>query len=263
MPPAKCTPQTTARYANRASPPYPANACCGQTREGNDGRMYKSVADKTGRCRWVLHAAAGRTGQGKKGAKTVVINCQGNYGMVVHLVENEKKAVVFVSEAGEDENENVSDVLVQHAVVPYQDAVLGYDTVLSRDWLGREKPQKRAVANGVVLRTSPGNYVLIADDRVMAFKTIGNGPATSFTNKVGHSGVTLPIVETAKHLYKLDSSTFEAIAVVEKTPELLRELERLKSLDTKEEEMPALYHLADQRPDIERAVETRMIFQAP
>jgi len=42
------------KYATRSSPPYPANEHCGQTKKGNDGKMYKSVPDKNGVCRWKL-----------------------------------------------------------------------------------------------------------------------------------------------------------------------------------------------------------------
>lgn len=47
-----CTAQTTAKYASRPSPPYPANECCGQTFKGNDGNYYVSKADKNGTCKW-------------------------------------------------------------------------------------------------------------------------------------------------------------------------------------------------------------------
>ena len=40
------------KYANRPSPPFPANSCCNQEMIGNDGKMYKSVADKNGVCKW-------------------------------------------------------------------------------------------------------------------------------------------------------------------------------------------------------------------
>jgi len=40
------------KYKERNSPPYPANKCCGQTRSGNDGKMYHSVAASNGICRW-------------------------------------------------------------------------------------------------------------------------------------------------------------------------------------------------------------------
>lgn len=49
-----CTKQSTKKYTARSSPPYPANLCCDMTIVGNDGQLYKSVASKTGVCRWVL-----------------------------------------------------------------------------------------------------------------------------------------------------------------------------------------------------------------
>jgi hypothetical protein len=42
-----------AKYQNRPSPPYAANECCGVIEEGNDGLVYKSIANKIGVCRWV------------------------------------------------------------------------------------------------------------------------------------------------------------------------------------------------------------------
>lgn len=49
-----CTDQShTKKYAERPSPAYPANQCCGENKVGNDGNMWTSVADKRGICRWV------------------------------------------------------------------------------------------------------------------------------------------------------------------------------------------------------------------
>ena len=42
------------KYLTRDSPPYPANEHCGEKKKGNDGKMYISVADKNGICRWKL-----------------------------------------------------------------------------------------------------------------------------------------------------------------------------------------------------------------
>tara|TARA_Y100000389_G_scaffold9587_2_gene8910 strand:- start:25 stop:1224 length:1200 start_codon:yes stop_codon:yes gene_type:complete len=50
----KCVKQTTKKYTSpkRKSPPYPANECCGETYEGNDGNTYESIANKKGVCQW-------------------------------------------------------------------------------------------------------------------------------------------------------------------------------------------------------------------
>lgn len=47
-----CTRQSTKKYEDRPSPPFPANECCNQEMMGNDGNMYVSRADKNGRCAW-------------------------------------------------------------------------------------------------------------------------------------------------------------------------------------------------------------------
>ena len=50
-----CDRQSTKKYVVRKSPPFPANKCPeGQRRKGNDGRMYKAVANVNGVNRWVL-----------------------------------------------------------------------------------------------------------------------------------------------------------------------------------------------------------------
>ena len=41
------------KYAERASPAYPANECCGQKKKGKDGRFY--VSSRVGKqkvCTW-------------------------------------------------------------------------------------------------------------------------------------------------------------------------------------------------------------------
>ena len=45
-----CSRQTTSKYMSRKSPPYPANNCCGTTKRGNDGNMYRSSGSK--HCKW-------------------------------------------------------------------------------------------------------------------------------------------------------------------------------------------------------------------
>jgi len=42
------------KYVTRDSPPYPANEHCGETKKGNDKKMYISVPDKNNICRWKL-----------------------------------------------------------------------------------------------------------------------------------------------------------------------------------------------------------------
>lgn len=50
-----CKKQSTKKYTQRPSPPYPANQCPLTSRKkGNDGRMYKISKASNGVKRWVL-----------------------------------------------------------------------------------------------------------------------------------------------------------------------------------------------------------------
>jgi hypothetical protein len=49
-----CDFQRNKKYLDRPSPPYPANKCCGQEMVGNNGKLYVSVPDNRGICKWKL-----------------------------------------------------------------------------------------------------------------------------------------------------------------------------------------------------------------
>lgn len=44
--------KTLKKYANRPSPPYPANDYCGKQLLGNDGKIYLSQPNKNNVCSW-------------------------------------------------------------------------------------------------------------------------------------------------------------------------------------------------------------------
>ena len=53
MPTTKCVKQNTKNILlSKENHPHPANECCGEIYEGNDGNTYESVADKKGICKW-------------------------------------------------------------------------------------------------------------------------------------------------------------------------------------------------------------------
>lgn len=57
-----CMQQTAKRYRERPGPPFHARDCRGETKEGNDGTPYVSVANAKGVFQWIR--------KNKKGAKT-------------------------------------------------------------------------------------------------------------------------------------------------------------------------------------------------
>ena len=46
--------QTTKKYTDRPSPPYPAASCEGHVKKGNDNKMYESIANAKGVYTWKL-----------------------------------------------------------------------------------------------------------------------------------------------------------------------------------------------------------------
>ena len=54
------------KYANRPSPPYPANECRNKTMTGNDGNIYASIPDKRGRFTWKKKSKVLRSRRGTR-----------------------------------------------------------------------------------------------------------------------------------------------------------------------------------------------------
>jgi hypothetical protein len=48
-----CVRKTSNKYINRKSPPYSANKCCNETKEGNDRNIYISKPNKNNICKWI------------------------------------------------------------------------------------------------------------------------------------------------------------------------------------------------------------------
>ena len=49
----RCKKMKTKKYVTRNSPSYPANKCLGETKKGNDGKMYISKSNVNNVYRWV------------------------------------------------------------------------------------------------------------------------------------------------------------------------------------------------------------------
>lgn len=64
-----CSRQSTKKYITRGSPPYPANQCCGETFEGNDGNLWVSKPTFRGVCRWVKASKSARKTSKKKATR--------------------------------------------------------------------------------------------------------------------------------------------------------------------------------------------------
>ena len=92
-----CEPQTQKKYTSRASPPYPANECCGLKKHGNDGRPWLSKRDKNGICKWIPDPEykAMVKGEDKIIKKAAKLEKEGKLEKRSDLLEKEFKKVGF------------------------------------------------------------------------------------------------------------------------------------------------------------------------
>ena len=56
-----CVIQNTKKYVKRPSPPFPANKCKNKTKKGNNGKFFKSTADKKGVYKWIALKSVNKT----------------------------------------------------------------------------------------------------------------------------------------------------------------------------------------------------------
>lgn len=62
------------KYAKRPSPPFPANECKNTTKKGNNGKFYKSTADKKGVYKWIALKSVNKTKKQKRVVKKKTIS---------------------------------------------------------------------------------------------------------------------------------------------------------------------------------------------
>lgn len=65
----KCVKQTSKKYTERPSPPYSASQCPGETKKGNNGKMFVSVPNKNGVYAWKPKTNSNTNKSGKPSRK--------------------------------------------------------------------------------------------------------------------------------------------------------------------------------------------------
>ena len=118
-----CVRSTRKKYAKRPSPPFPANQCHGQTMEGNDGTMYKSVPDKRGIHTWKkvgsesasASASASKTrkaakGKGKGKGNRYEVHNNGARPYTVEDFPSKKQVIIYKNEYDENDVKSMNEV---------------------------------------------------------------------------------------------------------------------------------------------------------
>lgn len=190
----KCVRVTQKKYANRPSPPFHAGDCPWETKEGNDGRQYKSIKTKKGSHVWIpIGSGTRKNGKGKKG-KIYNIHDNGNVSFMVEDRPKEKRAIVY-NTIGDDDTGTFT-IGPQIHDIKYKAIWLG-DSASSELYGDFEK------GNTIVLQTEANKYVTICRESIISFSLETGEAVSKFVSPIGNSDVPYPYLVGTKNVYLL------------------------------------------------------------
>jgi len=181
----------------RPSPPFHAGDCPWETKEGNDGRQYKSIKTKTGSHVWIPLGSSGsgtrKNGKGKKG-KIYNIHDNGNVSYMVEDRPKEKRAIVY-NTIGDDDTGTFT-IGPQIHDIKYKNIWLG-ENIESKLFGDFEK------GNTIVLQTEANKYVTICRESIISFSLETGEAVSKFIAPIGNSDVPYPYLVGTKNVYLL------------------------------------------------------------
>jgi hypothetical protein len=159
------------KYANRPSPPYGANECCGKVMKGNDGAMWESKENSRGICAWKKNESSKKKVSRTSG-KNYFIHDNGGRPFMVNVDGRKVKVYKFTSKDIEaDDPEQYQKLIKEFDVEQY---FIGEDDSVNT---------KFGEGNSILLELDDGVYVYIGseiyqfepDDQILEYhSTIGN-----------------------------------------------------------------------------------------
>jgi hypothetical protein len=192
---ASCVASTRKKYTSRSSPPYPAQACKGQTKKGNDGKTYLSQPTATGVYRWVPLSVDG-TRKRTPGVTSYLIHDNGGRFFRVEVTPSKKTAEVFYKKEGDITDQGKSILRTR-----YTDIFIGEN----------KTPETRSIindkGNSILLHISKANYIYIGH-MIQSFETREGEKIKSYYSPIGNSDVPYPYAIGEQYTYfMLDMDT--------------------------------------------------------
>ena len=178
--PGGCTRITLKKYASRPSPPYHARACRGQTKKGNDGKLYKSIADKSGVYTWRSLATI------KKRREMPRYETHDNYSRPFAVEIDEEKHTADVWRTG-----NSAHVGLYH----YKQIWLGAD---KHRFSPREKSPK---GNSILILLQGKSKFVFIGHKIFEFELEAGDKPVEFISYVGPNDVPYPYLVGEKNTY--------------------------------------------------------------
>jgi hypothetical protein len=186
-----CRKQTLKKYKSRPSPPFSAQDCPGQTKTGNDGKKYVSVATAGGVYRWIPSAGTRKLPRGAK-----IYETHDNGGRPFAVIDFKGRVEVY-----EQKWDDATEKPVRGKQV--------YKTSYSEIWVGKDplritpggwKPWM--VGNTVLLRIGANRYVFIGE-QIYEFALEAGDSVVKYVSPVGNSDVPYPYIIGKMNTYLL------------------------------------------------------------
>jgi hypothetical protein len=196
---AGCKRVTAKAYASRPSPPFHASDCKGQTKKGNDGASYTSVADSRGIYKWVASNSSTRKARAPPSAAKATYKIHDNGATPFKVADMAgSTAWIYVASKWDKKNPDADPTYTLWKKVPYKTLYLAKDA------------QK---GNSLLLKLAAGRYMYIGD-RIYEFNTIGGEEVLEYRSPIGNSDVPYPWARTATHTYLMIEDTVIENAVL-------------------------------------------------
>ena len=183
-----CVRITLKKYAKRPSPPFHAGDCKGETKKGNDGRIYTSVPDKRGVYTWKVSGNAPKTRKAPKGR---MYEIHDNGGRPFKVYVNKANKTIHVYKHNWEDN---SDTLINEW--KYKEIWIGSDPHA----FGLDADDPRFKGNSILVQLTASKYMFIGWN-IYTFELMEGDEPLKYYSPVGSNDVPYPYLIGKTHTY--------------------------------------------------------------
>jgi hypothetical protein len=221
----KCIEQKTKKYTSRSSPPYSANECKNEIKNGNNGKPWKSVPNKHMIYKWIpiLESStstrvntSSRTKKNnknnitkQKGNKTYYIHDNGGRPFKVIVNHNKKILIVYIDTRTDDDLNN--------DIKPIYDKII-LETKYKKFWNGgpipKFKNRKKQLysfepGNSILISTNIDQYIYIGSE-IYSFQTgtSADEQIENYISLIGNNDVPYPFATSKKYTYLMIENVY-------------------------------------------------------
>lgn len=187
----KCIKLTQKKYSSRKSPPYPANACKGLIKKGNDGNNYISQANKNGIFKWIL-ASNKQTRKKATVLKRYEIHDNGGRQFLVDVGKN---SVTVWKQAFNLKSDSYNEP-IELFTIPFQKIWIGDDHL----HFGNVAFRANSKGNSILLQKNNRVFVFIGNE-IFEFSPAESDSIRDYNSYIGNNDFPYPFAIGEKYTY--------------------------------------------------------------